>query len=331
MLLRDEKDGIMVPNPQYPLYTATIQEAGGTTIPYRLDEKKDWSLNISSLERDYQDSKNKGLNPRAIVIINPGNPTGQCLTYEDISSVLAFAAQHGLVVMADEVYQANTFDPDRPFHSFKKVLCELEKKGTLNRYDPIELVSFHSVSKGVLGECGRRGGYLEAYNIHPDTINMLYKLASVSLCSNTTGQVMVELMVNPPKESDPSYQQWREETSAIHDSLKRRDEKLVHAFGEMEGMSCTKVTGALYAFPRITLPRKAVEAAKVAGKVPDVFYCLELLKATGICLVPGSGFKPTPEDVYHFRTTILPQEDKIDKFVEGIRKFHSGFMNKYRD
>jgi len=331
MLLRDENDGIMIPNPQYPLYTATIQEAGGSAVPYHLDESKDWSLNLNALEQVYKDAKKKGINPRAIVVINPGNPTGQCLNYEDIENVFAFAAAHRLVVLADEVYQGNVFDPEHPFHSFKKVLCEIEKKGALKSHDPVELVSFHSVSKGVLGECGRRGGYLEAHNIHPESINLIYKLASVSLCSNTSGQVMVELMVNPPKSSDPSYNEWREETKAIHDSLKRRADKLVNAFREMEGMSCTKVTGALYAFPQITIPKKALDAAKAAGKVPDVFYCLEMLKVTGICMVPGSGFKPTAEDVYHFRTTILPQEDKIDEVIDRIRRFHASFMNKYRD
>jgi len=195
----------------------------------------------------------------------------------------------------------------------------------------VELTSFHSVSKGFLGECGRRGGYLEAYNIHPDIIATIYKLASISLCSNSTGQVMVELMVNPPKETDPSYPLWKKETQAIHESLKRRADKLVDAFRKMEGMSCTKVTGALYAFPQITLPKKALQAAKEAKKVPDVFYCLELLKATGICMVPGSGFKPEAEDVYHFRTTILPVEEKIDGVIERIAKFHAAFMDKYRD
>jgi len=331
LLLRDEHDGIMIPNPQYPLYTATIQEVGGTAVPYRLDESKDWSLNLRLLEKTLENSKKKGINTRAIVIINPGNPTGQCLTYEDIQSVIAFAARHRLVVLADEVYQGNVFDPERPFHSFKKVLSEIEKKGNLGHYDPVELVSFHSVSKGVLGECGRRGGYLEAYNLHPDVIATIYKLASVSLCSNSTGQVMVELMVNPPKEGDPSYKLWIEEATAVHESLKRRAEKLVSAFRTMEGMSCTKVTGALYAFPQITISKKAFLAAKAAGKVPDVFYCLELLKATGICLVPGSGFKPEAEDIYHFRTTILPREDKIDDVIDRIGKFHANFMNKYRD
>jgi alanine transaminase len=331
LLTRDEHDGIMIPNPQYPLYTATIQEAGGAAVPYRLDESKDWSLNLDLLEKTLADAKKKGIRTRAIVVINPGNPTGQCLTIEDIRNVIEFAARHRLVILADEVYQGNVFDPERPFHSFKKVLCEIEKKGTLSHYDPVELTSFHSVSKGNLGECGRRGGYLECYNIHPDVVATIYKLASVSLCSNSTGQVMVELMVNPPKEGDPSYALWLKESTAVHESLKRRADKLVAAFRSMEGMSCTKVTGALYAFPQITIPKKALEAAKSANKVPDVFYCLELLKATGICLVPGSGFKPEAEDVYHFRTTILPVEEKIDGVIEKIGKFHASFMNKYRD
>jgi len=267
---------------------------------------------------------------RAIVVINPGNPTGQCLTKDDIAKVVAFASKKNLVLLADEVYQANVYNKERPFHSFKKVVRELEKAGTLGSADPVELMSFHSVSKGMHGECGRRGGYLEAVNIHPDILGLIYKLASVSLCSNSTGQVVVDLMVNPPQEGDPSYELYTKEITAIFQSLKRRAEKLVAAFNKMEGMSCTPVTGAMYAFPRITLPPKAVQAAKAAGKAPDLFYCLELLKQTGICLVAGSGFAVDQEEVYHFRTTILPREDKIDKIIERLGNFHSAYMSKYR-
>ena len=85
----------------------------------------------------------------------------------------------------------------------------------------------------------------------------------------------------------------------------------------------------MYTFPQIRLPAKAVEAAKAAGKQPDTFYCLALLDATGVCVVPGSGFGQK-EGTYHFRATFLPPEEKFDSFIDRISKFHSEFMNKYR-
>ena len=84
----------------------------------------------------------------------------------------------------------------------------------------------------------------------------------------------------------------------------------------------------MYAFPTITLSPKAQEAAAAAGKKPDAFYCIELLKATGVVVVPGSGFGQK-EGTFHFRTTFLPSEDEFDNIVNGITKFHEGFMQKY--
>lgn len=168
----------------------------------------------------------------------------------------------------------------------------------------------HSVSKGFLGECGRRGGYVEFHNIPEDVIAELYKTASVSLCSNVNGQVMTALMCSPPQPGDAAFDQYSAEKEAILSSLKRRARILVQAFRGMEGVSCqdtdgaipaspppralpsnaplTRVlaAGALYVFPKIHLPPRALEAAAEAGKAPDAFYCLSLLDETGVVVVP---------------------------------------------
>lgn len=99
-------------------------------------------------------------------------------------------------------------------------------------------------------------------------------------------------------------------------------------FNSMEGFSCNAVQGAMYAFPKINLPPKVIEAAKKAGKQPDAFYAFELLESTGICIVPGSGFGQQP-GTYHFRTTILPQPDKLKSMLEKFAEFHSGFLKRY--
>merc|ERR1712224_566862 len=137
---------------------------------------------------------------RGLVIINPGNPTGQCLDRDAMEEIVTFAVKEGLVLMADEVYQENVYDDKKSFTSFKKVAVEMgiASKG-------LELVSYHTASKGFIGECGIRGGYFETYNMDPDVKAQLYKLASITLCANTPGQIAIGLMVNPPAAGDESY------------------------------------------------------------------------------------------------------------------------------
>lgn len=170
---------------------------------------------------------------------------------------------------------------------------------------------------------------MEVVNADEVVHEMLYKLVSVNLCSNLDGQVMVGLMTNPPKPGSPSFDTYTAERDAILDSLKRRAVKLSKALNGMEGVSCNEVEGALYAFPSVQLPSKAVEAAQQAGKQPDLFYCLHLLEEAGVCVVPGSGFGQR-SGTFHFRTTILPQESDIDSVVQRMTRFHADFLARYR-
>jgi len=192
----------------------------------------------------------------------------------------------------------------------------------------VQLVSFHSTSKGFLGECGLRGGYFELMNFDPDVQAQLLKLVSIGLCSNTLGQIACGLMVAPPKQGDASFDAFQGEKDAILASMKRRATMLVDGLNSLEGVSCNAPQGAMYAFPQITLPEKAISAAEAAGKVPDTFYALALLEATGIVVVPGSGFGQV-EGTWHFRTTFLPPEDEMASVVERMATFHKGFMAKY--
>uniref|UniRef100_A0A7S0HIY6 Aminotransferase class I/classII large domain-containing protein n=1 Tax=Hanusia phi TaxID=3032 RepID=A0A7S0HIY6_9CRYP len=320
VLIRNEKDGILIPIPQYPLYTATISLNGGRAVGYFLKEEGGWSMDLGELGRAYQEAKNQGTNIRAMVVINPGNPTGQCLTESNIREVVRFCEQNNLVILADEVYQTPIYG-DTPFTSFRKVVTEMESS--------VELVSFHSVSKGMIGECGRRGGYMELRNIDTVVREQIYKLVSIGLCSNIAGQMMVDLMVKPPQEGEPSFALYQEEMNSLQDSLTRRAHKLSTALNSMDNISCNAIEGALYAFPKIDIPYKAVQAAKDSGMTPDTFYCVELLDATGICVVPGSGFRQK-KGSFHFRTTFLPSEEKMDIVIEKLRKFNKTFDTIYR-
>ena len=103
---------------------------------------------------------------------------------------------------------------------------------------------------------------------------------------------------------------------------------MTDAFNSCEGIVCQETEGAMYSFPRIILPPRAVAAAKSAGKEADVFYCLKLLEATGISTVPGSGFQQR-DGTFHFRTTILPAESKFEDLCARFKTFHAGFMAEY--
>lgn len=315
--------GVLIPIPQYPLYSATLAEYGMGQIGYYLDESKNWGLDIKELQRALDEARPKYA-VRAITIINPGNPTGQVLTRQNIEDIIEFAHKEKLAILADEVYQHNIWDKNSEFHSFKKVLIE---KG--DNYKDQELFSFMSTSKGFLGECGIRGGYMELTNVCPEISAILYKSLSASLCPTTSGQIALSALVNPPKEGEESYPLYIKERQHVLQSLKERAALVHKAFNSFEGFSCNVVQGAMYAFPQIKIPPKAVEAAKQKNMPADTFYAFELLENAGICIIPGSGFKQQP-GTYHFRTTILPQTEKLKEMLEKFRKFHIAFMEKYK-
>ncbi|OZJ04312.1 hypothetical protein BZG36_03168 [Bifiguratus adelaidae] len=323
LLVENSSSGIMIPMPQYPLYSATLAMFDAAPVPYYLNEDKDWGLDVSDLTRSVQEARSKGIDVRALVIINPGNPTGQCLSEDNMRDVVQFCHDERIILLADEVYQTNVYHAQqRPFHSFKKILRSMGPK-----YDNFELVSFHSISKGMIGECGRRGGYFEVTGIDPQIMDQAYKVASISLCPNVHGQVMVDLMTNPPQKGDPSFELYDKEVRGIYESLQRRAKKLADCFNSLEGVTCNEAQGAMYLFPQIRLPERAIKAAQEQGKSPDEFYCLRMLDATGVCVVNGSGFGQV-EGTYHFRSTFLPPEELFDTFCEGLSRFHVDFLKQ---
>jgi alanine transaminase len=325
-IINDEKDGIMIPIPQYPLYSASIDMYGGSQVHYYVKENENnWTIDIAELDRAYVEATKKGVTPKALVIINPGNPTGQVMTKEEMKQIVDFCIRRRVVLLADEVYQENVYG-ETPFTSFKKVVNEMDPNLEKN----FEMFSFHTVSKGFLGECARRGGYFEiSPGVGQDVIEQLYKMASIALCPNIDGQLTCDLMVRPPFEGEPSYEQYNKEKTTILASLKRRAIRLVEEFNKLPGIKCAPTEGAMYAFPKIDIPQKAVEEAKKQNIAPDMLYVLEMLDQTGVCCVPGSGFLQE-EGTYHFRTTFLPPENKIDEFADRFKKFHLNFLEKYK-
>jgi alanine transaminase len=327
-LLKTPKDGFMIPIPQYPLYSASIVLYGGHCIGYYLDEQNRWQLNADILEESISTARKNGINPVAIAVINPGNPTGAVLSYDNIKMIIQFARKHRLTIMADEVYQENVYAKGAKFYSFAKVMHDLGETET-------SLFSFHSVSKGFLGECGHRGGYMEMRNIPDDVAAEFIKLQSISLCSNVAGQITTYLMVSPPKPGDESFETYVSEREGVLNALKRKAEILGEGINKISGMTLDIPEGAMYGFVKFELPPDTsvdIDAMTPAERLEyeagrDSDYCMALLEKTGICVVPGSGFGQMPGTL-HFRTTFLPPENEIRELVVSLKEFHESYVKE---
>jgi alanine transaminase len=163
----------------------------------------------------------------------------------------------------------------------------------------------------------------------PDVVAAILKLASIALCPNLAGQVVVSMVMDPPKEGEPSYELFCKERDDILASLKRRSIALGSALNALEGVTCRPSDGAMYCFPNLVFPQKYMDECKEANKVPDVEYCTRLLNQTGIVTVPGSGFGQRP-GTWHFRTTFLPSEEDIKGVAVKLTDFHNSFIAQYK-
>nr|XP_048290606.1 alanine aminotransferase 2 isoform X2 [Myodes glareolus] len=317
------RTGVMIPIPQYPLYSAVISELDAVQVNYYLDEENCWALNVDELRRAVRQAKDH-CDPKVLCIINPGNPTGQVQSRKCIEDVIHFAWEEKLFLLADEVYQDNVYSADCRFHSFKKVLYQMGHEYSSN----VELASFYSTSKGYMGECGYRGGYMEVINLHPEIKGQLVKLLSVRLCPPVSGQAAMDIVVNPPVPGEESFEQFIREKEFVLGNLAKKAKLTEDLFNQVPGIQCNPLQGAMYAFPRILIPAKAVEAAQAHKMAPDMFYCMKLLEETGICVVPGSGFGQR-EGTYHFRMTILPPVEKLKTVLHKVKDFHLKFLEKF--
>ncbi|MBU0641130.1 MAG: aminotransferase class I/II-fold pyridoxal phosphate-dependent enzyme [Planctomycetes bacterium] len=312
LLIADRRDGLMIPTPQYPLYSAAIRRAGGCQVNYYLDEDSGWTLNRSMLEEALAAATRDGVAVKAIVVINPGNPTGAVLPKESIREVVDFAGQHGLAIIADEVYQDNTYGAT--FVSFAQ---------TVGSQD-VPLFSLHSTSKGFCGECGRRGGYVEVRNPPAVTntslsfMDLLLKQASVSLCSNTIGQALTYLMVCPPAPDSAPHKQFVEEKKQVLEDLYNKAALIRAAFAEMNGVECFGRTGAMYLFPRLN---------RLPAGTTDFDYCMSLLEAVGLCTVNGSGFGQRA-GTNHLRVAFLPSRELLEEVLPRWVEFHNAYVNR---
>ncbi|KAL2313895.1 putative alanine aminotransferase [Schizosaccharomyces pombe] len=323
LIIARPTDGVMVPAPQYPLYGAQIDLMSGSMVSYSLSEKNNWDIDFDQFKKSFDEASKKGINVRLCVVINPGNPTGACISENSMEKVLRFAKAKGIVLLADEVYQNNIYQ--NKFHSFRRKLGELREKEPDNHWDQVSLISVNSVSKGQFGECGQRGGYLDVVNIPEPAKDQILKLATIDICPPVAGQLLVDMLVNPPKPGDPSYDLFIKEVDEIHEALRLQCRQLYEGTKRMKRVSCLEPHGAMYLHPSVSLPEKLITTAKAQKIQPDEFYAIELLKRSGICVVPGSGFGQ-PEGDYHIRITFLA---KGTEYIERFVKAHNEIMDLY--
>ena len=225
--------GVLVPDPQYPLYAATLAILGARCVPFGLKESSAWAIDVSNIARAYDMADADGADVRAIVVINPGNPTGSLLSHVEMNNIIRFAAEKRLTIIADEVYQTNVFKGT--FHSFKWAVRKLQQSDP-EQFDHVQLVSLNSTSKGVIGECGHRAGYFEVVGFDQNVRDQISKLLSLSLCPPVIGQCLLDLMVKPPTEGDPSHELYSCEVNFIREQLRQRASELYEAFRGMENV-----------------------------------------------------------------------------------------------
>jgi alanine-synthesizing transaminase len=287
-------DEVLLPSPDYPLYTGAVALSGGTPVHYMCDEQSEWLPDIADIKRKVTP------NTRAIVIINPNNPTGALYPKEVLLEIVEVARQHQLIVFADEIYDKTLYDGR-------------EHVSIASLADDVLFLTFNGLSKNYRS-CGYRAGWMvvSGEKRHArDYIEGLNMLASMRLCANTPGQLAIQTALG-------GYQSINDLTKPGGRLCRQRD-LAYELLNAIPGVSCVKPKAALYCFPKLD--------PKLYPIQDDQQFILELLEAERVLLVQGTGFNwPQPD---HFRVVFLPHEDdlrdaigRIGHFLDGYRKRH---------
>ncbi|KAK5860050.1 hypothetical protein PBY51_021556 [Eleginops maclovinus] len=317
------RTGVLTPEPCYPLTTFSIKGLGGVTVPYHLSEEQGWELQVEELHRAL-DSARGVCNPVALYVINPGNPAGYVQSRKSMQDVIRFASEKRLFLLADEVYQECVHGEKSEFLSYKRVLAEMGPPHS----DTVELASFHSASKGFLGECGLRGGYVELVNLDPDVMKCIHKLFTIDSCAPVLSQFALDLMTNPPQPGDPSYPLYSKEIQHIKTMMAHNVKRVFEVLNSLLGFSCQPLEGGAFAFPRLYLPPKAIQKAKEMEVEPDMFYCIRLLEEAGVLVKPGWEYGQK-EGTHHIRFCIMTSEDTMEEVLSRLSSFHTQFMKDF--
>ncbi|MFC5665361.1 pyridoxal phosphate-dependent aminotransferase [Kitasatospora misakiensis] len=288
--LLDDGDEVLVPAPDYPLWTASVSLAGGTAVHYRCDEQSEWYPDLADVEAKVTDRT------RALVVINPNNPTGAVYPREVLEGLVAIARRHQLVIYADEIYDKILYDDAEhvPLATLAPDLFCVTFNGMSKSY---RVAGFRSGWMVLSGDRTRARSYVEGLTV----------LASMRLCANMPAQHAVAAALG-------GRQSIKDLVLPGGRLLESRD-AAYRLLNDIPGVSCVKPKGALYAFPRLD--------PKVFKIKDDARMVLDLLRAERILLVQGTGFNwPEPD---HFRLVTLPRAEEITDAVTRIGTFLGGY------
>ena len=284
--LLNDTDEMLIPAPDYPLWTAAVSLSGGNPIHYRCDEEQDWAPDIEDI-RSKITERTKG-----IVVINPNNPTGAVYPKEVLQQIIDLAREHNLIIFADEIYDKILYD-------------EAEHIPMASLSDDVMCITFNGLSKTYRAAGFRSGWMIVSGPKHHarDYIEGLDMLSSMRLCSNVPTQHAIQTALG-------GYQSINElivEGGRLYEQRNLAWELL----NEIPGVSCTKPKGAMYLFPKLD--------PEVYPIKNDEKMALDLLMQQKVLIVQGSGFNLP--DTQHFRMVFLPREDELRDAVERIGKF----------
>jgi alanine-synthesizing transaminase len=292
--LLNNGDEVLVPAPDYPLWTAAVSLSGGTPIHYLCDESKEWAPDLADLR-----SK---ITPRtkAIVMINPNNPTGAIYSKAVLMELTQIAREHGLILFADEIYD--------------KMLYDEEKHVSLaSLSSDVVIITFNGLSKNYRS-CGYRSGWMVVSGDKSrikDYVEGLNMLSSMRLCANVPGQYAIQTALGGYQSID--------DLVAKGGRLARQRDLAWELITAIPGVSCVKPKSALYLFPKLDPEMYPIE--------DDQQFIADLLREEKVLMVQGSGFNWVKPD--HFRVVFLPHEDVLKDAIGRFARFLERYRQKH--
>ncbi len=292
--LLDAGDEVLIPSPDYPLYTAVVSLSGGTPVHYRCDEASGWLPDLDDIRRRVT------ANTKAIVVINPNNPTGALYPDEVLQGIVGIAREHQLIVFADEIYDKTLYDG----HTHTSIAALA---------DDVLFVTFNGLSKNYRS-CGYRAGWMVVSGDKrhaKDYIEGLNMLASMRLCANTPGQLAIQTALG-------GYQSIRD-LVAPTGRLGRQRDLAYTLLSQIPGLSVVKPKAALYMFPRLD--------PKLYPIADDQQFAYDLLAEEKVLIVQGSGFNVPDNE--HFRIVFLPNSDDLTEAIGRIARFLDHYRKRH--
>ena len=291
--LLDPGDEVLIPSPDYPLWTACVNLSGGKAVHYICDEQSDWYLDLQDMESKIT------CKTKALVIINPNNPTGALYPKELLERIVDIARRHELMIFSDEMYD--------------RLVMDGEKHISIAALAPdLFCVTFSGLSKSHMA-CGFRVGWMiisgnkDLGRSYMEGVNML---SNMRLCSNVPGQSIIQTALG-------GYQSVNEYIVPGGRVYEQR-EFIVNAINDIPGLSVVKPKAAFYVFPKIDVKKFNIH--------DDQQFALDLLREKRVLIVPGSGFNWHAPD--HFRIVYLPRVEELDAAMDKVKDFFATYKQK---